>query len=102
MGKGQWSRQSVDIRLAYFWSMTFTKGPTISFTYDEVLALATQLSPKEQQRLTKELARKRMLELMDEMRPKKPVPQKEILKAARASRKRVQARQKDETASGRR
>ena len=82
--------------------MSFTKGPTISLTYEEVLDLATQLSPDEQQRLTKELARKRLGELMDDMRPKKPVPQKEILKASKEARKRVQARRRNEAAADRR
>lgn len=82
--------------------MTFTKGPTISLTYDEVLALATQLSPKEQQQLANELARKRLGELMEEMRPKRPVPQKEIMRASKEARKRVQARHRRAAAAGRR
>ena len=83
-------------------AMTFTKGPTISFTYEEVVDLAKQLSLEEQVKLTKELARKRLLELVKEMRPRKPVPEKEILKASKLARKRVAARYRRDAAADRR
>ncbi len=86
--------------------MSFLKGPSLSFTYDQVEHLASQLSEKEQIRLSrkleKDLARKKLLELMDAMRPKKPVSEKEILKASRIARKRVATRYRREAAAGRR
>jgi hypothetical protein len=84
--------------------MSFTKGPSISLTYEQVEELASQLSEEEQLRLSrkleKDLARRKLLDLMEEMRPKKPVPEKEILKAAKEARKRVAARYRREGHAG--
>jgi hypothetical protein len=86
--------------------MSFTKGPSINLTYEQVERLTDQLSEPEQlklaEKLSRKLARKKLLGLMEAMRPKKPVPQKEILAAARDARKRVQQRSRDASAKGRR
>lgn len=87
-------------------AMSFTKGPSISLTYEQVEDLVSQLDAKEKQRLAKkldkELARKKLRELFDDIRPKKPVSETEILKVSKQVRKRVAARYRSETASGRR
>ncbi len=83
--------------------MEFTQGPSITLTYEQVLELATQLSPEQQQELARELAQNRLKALVKEMRPKRPVPQKEVMKAAKEARKRVAARMRQhEKATGRR
>jgi hypothetical protein len=86
--------------------MSFTKGPSITLTYDQVERLTEQLSEDEQfklaDKLSKKLARKKLLDLMDSMRPKKAVPAEKILKAAKEARKNVQARKRDEATAGRR
>lgn len=85
--------------------MSFTKGPSITLTYDQVEQLTEQLSPDEQfklaDKLSKKLARKRLLDLMDSMRPKKPVPAKVIMKASKEALKNVQERRRNEATSGR-
>jgi dihydroneopterin aldolase len=85
--------------------MSFTKGPSITLTYDQVEQLADQLSQEEQfklaDKLSKKLARKKLLDLMDSMRPQKPVAKKEILKASKEARKHVQARRRHEASAGR-
>jgi len=86
--------------------MSFTKGPSISLTYEQVEELVSQLGADEKQRLArkldKELARKKLRKLFDEIRPKKPVGEAEILKVSKQVRKRVAARSRNEAASGRR
>jgi len=86
--------------------MSFTKGPSISLAYEQVEDLISQLSTGEKlrlaQKLDKELARQRLRELFDEIRPKKPVSEAEILKVSKQVRKRVAARYRREAASGRR
>jgi len=87
-------------------TMSFTKGPSITLTYDQVERLTEQLSEDEQfklaDKLSKKLARKKLLDLMDSMRPKKAVPAAQILKAAKEARKNIQARRRDEATAGRR
>jgi hypothetical protein len=86
--------------------MSFTKGPSISLTYEQVAELVAQLKPEEKQRLIrkldKELARMKLRELFDEVRPKKPVGDAEILKVSKQVRKRVAARSRNEADPGRR
>ncbi|MFT3885485.1 MAG: hypothetical protein QM724_08670 [Flavobacteriales bacterium] len=88
--------------------MSLTKGPSISFTvtYEQVEQLASQLSEKERLKLTrkleKDIARLKLLGLMDEMRPTKAVPEKEVLKASKEARKRVATRYRRDAAAGRR
>lgn len=86
--------------------MSFTKGPSINLTYEQVAELVSQLNPEEKQRLIqkldKELARTKLRELFDEVRPKKPVGEAEILKVSKQVRKRVAARSRNEAATGRR
>jgi len=57
--------------------MSFTKGPSITLTYDQDEQLTEQLSQDEPfklaDKLSKKLARKKLLDLMDSMRPEKPV-----------------------------
>jgi hypothetical protein len=85
--------------------MSFTKGPSITLTYDQVEQLTEQLSQDEQfklaDKLSKKLARKKLLDLMDSMRPKKPVSAKDIMKASKEARKNVQARRRNEASAGR-
>jgi hypothetical protein len=86
--------------------MSFTKGPSISLTYEQVEELVSQLNSDDKVRLAKkldkELARKKLREFFDEMHPKKPVSEAEILKVSKEVRKRVAARFRREAASGRR
>lgn len=83
--------------------MSFTKGPSISLTYEQVEALVSQLDASEKQRLVKkldkELARKELRELFDEVRPRKPVSEAEILKVSKQVRNRVAASVRSESAS---
>ena len=86
--------------------MSFTKGPSITLTYEQVERLTDQLSDTEQlklaEKLGRKLARKKLLDLIQEMRPEKPVPQREILEAAKEARKRVAKRRRDASVKGRR
>lgn len=86
--------------------MSFTKGPSISLTYEQVEELVSQLSPTDKARLArkldKELARKELRQLFDAVRPNKPVSEAEILKVSKQVRKRVAARSRNEATSGRR
>jgi hypothetical protein len=89
-------------------AMSLTKGPSISFsvTYEQVEQLASQLSEKERLKLTRKLekglARQKLLDLMDSMRPAKAVAEKEILKASKEARKRVAARSRRDATADRR
>lgn len=84
--------------------MVFTKGPSISLTYEQVEELVSQLGTEEKlhpaQKPDKELARKRLRGLFDEVRPKKPVAATEIVKVSKAVRKNVAARHRREAAAG--
>lgn len=86
--------------------MAFTKGPSISLTYEQVVELVSQLGTEEKlhlaEKLDKELARKRIRGLFDEVRPKKPVGAAEILKVSKQVRKNVAARHRREATTGRR
>jgi len=86
--------------------MSFTKGPSITLTYEQVERLTDQLSEPEQmklaEKLSRKLARKKLLDLVESMRPKKPVPQREILRASKEARERVQQHSRNGKASGRR
>jgi len=110
-GDGEPAQVRVRAVAAYLWdesptAMSFTKGPSISLAYEQVEDLISQLSTGEKlrlaQKLDKELARQRLRELFDEIRPKKPVSEAEILKVSKQVRKRVAARYRREAASGRR
>jgi hypothetical protein len=85
--------------------MAFTKGPSITLTYDQVEQLTEQLSQEEQfklaDKLSKKLARKKLLDLMDAMRPKKPATAKDIMKASKEARKTIQDRRRHEASAGR-
>lgn len=86
--------------------MSFTKGPSLNFTYEQIEDLAQQLPAEEQvklaRKLDKDLARERLRKLFDEIRPKKPVSEAEILKVSKEVRKRVAARYRRDAAAGRR
>ena len=86
--------------------MSFTKGPAPNLTYEQVEHFAAQLSDDEQiklaKKLEKDLARRKLLMLMDEIRPKKPVSEAEILKISKQVRKRVAARYSRDAAARRR
>jgi hypothetical protein len=82
--------------------MSFTKGPSIVLTYEQVERLTDQLSDTEQlklaEKLGRKLARTKLLDLILKMRPEKPVPEREILEAAKEARKRVAKRCRDASA----
>ena len=86
--------------------MLFTKGPALNLTYEQIEDLAAQLPADEQvklaRKLDKDLARKRLRDLFLEIRPKKPVPEAEILKVSKEVRKRVAARYLRDADAGRR
>jgi hypothetical protein len=84
--------------------MSFTKGPSITLTYEQVERLTDQLTDTEQlklaEKLSRKLAHRKLLDLIQEMRPAKAVPQREILAAAKEARKRVAKRRRDANAQG--
>jgi len=55
-------------------TMTLTKGPSIVLTYEQIERLIDQLTEPEQlklaEKLSRKLAHKKLLELIDSMRPK--------------------------------
>ncbi|MEX1132052.1 MAG: hypothetical protein WEC15_02405 [Flavobacteriales bacterium] len=83
--------------------MTFTKGPSIVLTYEQIEQLIDQLTEPEQlklaENLCRKLARNKLLDLIDSMRPKKAVTANEIMKASKDARKRVQAQRRPEAGS---
>ena len=85
--------------------MKLNQGPSINLTYEQVEALASQLSPEEQLKLSlkleKSLAREQLKELFKSVRPKRPVREAEILTVSADVRKRVQARFRRANASDR-
>lgn len=84
--------------------MTFTKGPTISFTYEEVKDLVLQLEDADKLRLAKEMKKAGVPYDWDTIfaafKPNQ-VTQRAIDREVKAVRAKRQARRRGEAASGR-
>lgn len=86
-------------------TMSFTKGPSISLTYDQVEELVSQLSADDKERLALSLKRKGVKASWDEIFAAiKPgqVSQREIDRVVKQVRSKRQAHARGEAAEGRR
>jgi len=85
--------------------MSFTKGPSISLTYEQVEELVSQLNAEEKQRLAESLKREDVQADWDgifaAIRPGQ-VPQREIDRVVKQVRAKRQARLRREAGPGRR